>query len=109
MLLWNCIGGAVLIAWHTVMSVLQFVTLDRLGILRVKAEDEIRGLDVAKHNEKAYGFGKGTTPPTTAQKKHSISAPQPLHPRTPKNSHNILTITSLADNKVDAMSLNVST
>ena len=96
MLLWNCIGGAVLIAWHTVMSVLQFVTLDRLGILRVKAEDEIRGLDVAKHNEKAYGFGKGTTPLTSA------------HPPPSKNSHNVLTISSFVDNKVNAISPNLS-
>ena len=105
MLLWNSIGGAVLIAWNIVMSVLQFVTLDRLGILRCRAEDEIRGLDVAKHNEKAYGFGKGTTPPPT----HSISAPQLWQQHSPRNSHNVLTISSLANNKVEAMSLNVST
>ena len=92
MLLWNCIGGAVLIAWHTAFAVVQFVTLDRLGILRVTSEDEIQGLDVVKHKEKAYGFGRGTSPLTSA------------YPPS-KNNRNVMTVAYFSDNKVDAMSL----
>lgn len=89
MLLWNCIGGVVLIAWNTALAIIQFVTLDRLGILRVTSENEIQGLDVVKHKEKAYGFGRGTTPLTST------------YPRS-KSSHNVMTVSSFTDNKVDA-------
>ena len=61
-LLWNSIGGCVLIGWHLVTGIILFVTLDRMGVLRVRRETEIQGLDLIKHKEPAYGFGNGTTP-----------------------------------------------
>ena len=88
MLMWNSIGGAVLIAWNLIMSIIHFMILDRLGVLRVAAADEIKGLDVIKHNEKAYGFGTGLTPRAT---------PPPSF--LPSNlNHNILTV---ATNKIN--------
>ena len=56
-LLWNLIGGCVLSGYSLVMATIIFWTLDRLGVLRVNVNAEVRGLDVLKHNEPAYGFG----------------------------------------------------
>ena len=57
MLMWNFIGGCVLFGYNVAAAFLQFWMLDRLGILRVAPEAEISGLDVAKHNERAYEYG----------------------------------------------------
>jgi ammonia channel protein AmtB len=56
-LLWNFIGGLSLVAYSGVTAAVHFWILDRLGVLRVPVNDEIRGLDVKKHNEPAYGYG----------------------------------------------------
>ena len=61
-LLWNAIGGGVLIAWHLVTAIILFVAFDKMGILRVTPDTEYKGMDLVKHKEKAYGFGRGTTP-----------------------------------------------
>ena len=61
-LLWNAIGGGSLIAWHLVTGVILFVSFDKMGILRVTADTEVKGMDLVKHKEKAYGLGRGTTP-----------------------------------------------
>ena len=91
MLMWNCIGGGVLIAYNVAAATIHFMILDRMGVLRVEAEAELRGLDVIKHNEKAYGFGTGTTPRAT---------PPPTF--LPSNlNHNVMTVTALANNRVD--------
>ena len=91
MLMWNCVGGGVLIAYNVAAATIHFMILDRMGVLRVAGEDELRGLDVIKHNEKAYGFGTGTTPRAT---------PPPTF--LPSNlNHNVLTVAGLAINKVD--------
>ena len=60
--MWNAIGGGVLIGWHLLTGSILFIGLSKGGFLRVRAEAEIQGLDVSKHKEKAYGFGRGTTP-----------------------------------------------
>ena len=54
MLLWNLIGMACILAWNAVTSILLFGTLHKVGIFRVKKEVEIMGLDVGKHDERAY-------------------------------------------------------
>lgn len=54
MLLWNLIGMACIIAWNAVTSILLFGTLHKVGILRVKKDVEIMGLDAGKHDERAY-------------------------------------------------------
>ena len=57
-LLWNVIGGFVLAGYSVVTASLLFWTLDRMGVLRVNVNAEVRGLDILKHNEPAYGYGK---------------------------------------------------
>ena len=59
-LLWNFIGGCVLAGYSLVTATILFWTLDRMGVLRVNVNAEVRGLDVLKHNEPAYGFGMYT-------------------------------------------------
>ena len=61
-LMWNAIGGGVLIGWHLFTGIVLFMGLSRMGLLRVKPQAEIQGLDLSKHKEIAYGFGRGTTP-----------------------------------------------
>ena len=56
-LMWNFIGGCVLLGYNLVAAFLQFWTLDKLGILRVDDDAEIGGLDVFTHNEPAYDYG----------------------------------------------------
>ena len=56
-LLWNIIGGSVLVSYSVITALIHFWTLDRLGVLRVAVQAELRGLDVLKHNEPAYGYG----------------------------------------------------
>lgn len=86
MLLWNAIGGGVLIGWHVVMGIILFVALDRMGVLRVAADAEMQGLDVVKHKEKAYGFGSGTSP---------VNILPPMN--------TVMNVASLGNNKVDAL------
>ena len=92
MLMWNCIGGGVLIAYNLVAATIHFGILDRMGVLRVSADAELRGLDVLKHNEKSYGFGTGLTPRAT---------PPPSF--LPSNAaHNVLRVAALAPtNKIN--------
>lgn len=56
-LLWNLTGGAVLAGYSLVTATILFWTLDRMGVLRVNVNAEVRGLDILKHNEPAYGYG----------------------------------------------------
>ena len=94
MLMWNCIGGGVLIAYNVAAATIHFMILDRMGVLRVAADAELRGLDVIKHNEKAYGFGTGLTPRST---------PPPTF--LPANfNNNVLTVTALAKNMIEPKS-----
>ena len=58
MLFWNAIGAIVIIAWNVVTSSVLFGSLDRVGLFRVSQSAEMAGLDIVKHNEPAYGFGK---------------------------------------------------
>ena len=94
MLLWNTIGGGVLIGWNLVTGIIIFVALERMGVLRVHSDDEIQGLDLVKHNERAYGFGTGTSPKASALQR----------------SHTVLNVAALANNKVEALAypMNVS-
>ena len=38
-----------------------FMTLDKFGLFRVDAKAEAAGLDIIKHNEKAYDYGENRT------------------------------------------------
>ena len=96
MLMWNCIGGAVLIAWNLIMSIIHFMILDRLGVLRVSPADEIQGLDVIKHNEKSYGFGTGRA---------TSMIPNPYNEPDPPT--HLLTVSTLLKNKVEPMGTNI--
>ena len=80
-LLWNAIGGGVLIAWHLIIAIIMFVAFDKMGILRVTLDTEYKGMDLVKHKEKAYGFGRGTTPlPPFPAPSHNKSNNQSLDP-----------------------------
>ena len=56
-LAWNVAGLVCLTSYYLVSSALMFHTLDKFGVFRVEAKDEITGLDEIKHKEKAYEFG----------------------------------------------------
>ena len=70
MLLWNLIGGAVLICYNLMAASIHFWILGRLGVLRVAVAAEREGLDVLKHHELAYDFG--TLRPPTPTLVHNI-------------------------------------
>ena len=58
MIIWNPIGAACLSAFHLVTSAILFTALHRLDLFRVAPNQEMEGLDIIKHDEPAYGFGK---------------------------------------------------
>ena len=101
-LLWNAIGGGVLIAWHLVTAVILFVAFDKMGFLRVTPDAEYKGLDLVKHKEKAYGFGRGTTPlpqfPVPSLNKGNNENLNPMDPRVP-GFQNVM----IGNNKVQAI------
>ena len=99
-LMWNAIGGGALIAWHLVTGVILFVSFDKMGILRVTPDAEYKGLDLVKHKEKAYGFGRGTTPlPPFPVNKNNITNVNPG--AVDSNGFQMVTI---GNNKVQALS-----
>ena len=99
-LMWNAIGGGALIAWHLVTGVILFVSFDKMGILRVTPDAEYKGLDLVKHKEKAYGFGRGTTPlPPFPGNKSNITNVNPG--AVDSNGFQMVTI---GNNKVQALS-----
>ena len=99
-LMWNAIGGGALIAWHLVTGVILFVSFDKMGILRVTPDAEYKGLDLVKHKEKAYGFGRGTTPlPPFPVHKNNITNVNPG--AVDSNGFQMVTI---GNNKVQALS-----
>ena len=55
----NCILSLLgcLILFHASCALFMFLSLSKMGLLRVKPSAELAGLDVLKHNEPAYGFG----------------------------------------------------
>ena len=63
-LLGNVIGLGALIGWHLITGIILFNSLEKIGILRVRPEDEIKGLDVSKHGDSAYhlGYSRTTSP-----------------------------------------------
>jgi len=71
-LVWTLVGGVSLIGWHGVTGVILFVSLERMGFLRVRAEAEIRGLDLTKHKGHAYGFGNMGSGINTPQNSYPI-------------------------------------
>ncbi len=58
MLLWNFVGAVCILCYYIVMSSILFLGLDRMGLFRVDPQAETQGLDIIKHNEKAYDFSK---------------------------------------------------
>ena len=58
MLMWNSIGAVCIIFYYLVISAVFFYTLDKAGLFRVDAKAEVVGLDIVKHNEKAYDYGE---------------------------------------------------
>jgi ammonia channel protein AmtB len=58
MLLWNTIGAMSIVGWNFGVTLIVCFLLKRLNWLRVKAEDEVQGLDYSKHHhEPAYTGG----------------------------------------------------
>ena len=53
-LIWNCIGAAVIIGWYAVTSIILFYGLKKFGLFRIAAKLEKSGLDVPYHQEPAY-------------------------------------------------------
>ena len=43
MLIWNVIGGACIIVWHAICSAILFITLKKLGLLRIPKKLEESG------------------------------------------------------------------
>lgn len=58
MLLWNAAGAAAILAWNVVCGVAIFGFLKAIKLFRVDEADEMRGLDIVKHNEPAYPKGE---------------------------------------------------
>ena len=58
MLIWNSIGGGVIIVWHAVFGAITFFLLLKMGSFRISAILEQAGLDKLYHNEPAYNFTK---------------------------------------------------
>ncbi|XP_072034499.1 putative ammonium transporter 1 [Amphiura filiformis] len=59
---WNVLGTLVIILWTAVFSCATFAILKMVGKLRVSADVELKGLDLAKHGEAAYplsAYGHG--------------------------------------------------
>ena len=56
------VGSLVIPLWAFTTMIFLFMLLKKIGILRVSAEDELRGLDISEHGEEAYsGFQFFTT------------------------------------------------
>ena len=53
-LAYNLAGGVAIAAWSAFWSALIFGSMCFLGLLRVSAEDEAKGMDLIKHGESAY-------------------------------------------------------
>ncbi len=58
MLLWNFVGALAIIVYYLFASTMLFMTIDKFGLFRVDAKAEVAGLDIVKHNEKAYDYGE---------------------------------------------------
>ena len=56
MLVWNAIGGGVIIGYYLITAAILFFGLKQLGLFRIKTKLEITGLDQPYHNEPAYIF-----------------------------------------------------
>ncbi|XP_062592526.1 putative ammonium transporter 1 isoform X1 [Saccostrea cucullata] len=59
---WQFIGLLAIAGWTLVLSGLVFGIMKAFGFLRVSQEEEIKGLDIPKHNEPAYpveAYGHG--------------------------------------------------
>jgi len=54
MLAWNAAGSGAIIAWNAVCGAAIFGLLKVLKLFRVDESDELKGLDIIKHNEPAY-------------------------------------------------------
>lgn len=64
LLLWHrIVGASVMILWASVWSCVMFGLLKRCGKLRVTEEQELKGLDIAMHNEPGYPLKGWFIPP----------------------------------------------
>ena len=52
-LIWQIVGMIIILAWATVISVLYFLLMRKLRMLRVSLLEEVIGLDAAEMGEKA--------------------------------------------------------
>ena len=52
-LVWQIVGMIIILAWATVISVLYFLLMRKLRMLRVSLLEEVIGLDAAEMGEKA--------------------------------------------------------
>ncbi|KAJ4445501.1 hypothetical protein ANN_12181 [Periplaneta americana] len=63
-LLWHrIVGASVIILWGSVASCIMFGALKGFGVLRVTEEQELKGLDIAMHNEPGYPLKGWYVPP----------------------------------------------
>ena len=58
MLLWNLVGGVCIVVYYVITATTLFLALDKLNLFRVDAKAEVVGLDIIKHNERAYDYGE---------------------------------------------------
>ncbi|PSN38279.1 putative ammonium transporter 1 [Blattella germanica] len=87
---YRMIGAAAIIAWGTAFSVIMFGSLKFVGKLRVSEEDELKGLDIAMHNEPGYDpMGWKTYPPVTTWQASVLPIIDPSHRGVKsRNNHN---------------------
>ncbi|XP_069694957.1 putative ammonium transporter 1 isoform X2 [Periplaneta americana] len=63
-LLWHrIVGASVIILWGSVASCIMFGALKGFGVLRVTEDQELKGLDIAMHNEPGYPLKGWYVPP----------------------------------------------
>jgi Amt family ammonium transporter len=53
-------GAAIVSVWSFTVALLVGLAVRAAGLLRVKAEAEIDGIDIAEHKETAYDFSTGS-------------------------------------------------
>ncbi|PSN38278.1 putative ammonium transporter 1 [Blattella germanica] len=60
---WRIVGAAIIILWGSIASCIMFGILKSCGKLRVTEEQELKGLDIAMHNEPGYPIQGWVAPP----------------------------------------------
>ena len=75
-------------AWASSMGALLFGVLNKLGLLRVGAEEELVGVDYGQHGGSAYGLDPTESPVPEYPPPYTEPAPRPVMPACrPHNTH----------------------